>query len=43
MHARISELLARGARFAVDDVGVGYSALRQLTTVRPSYLKLDAR
>lgn len=41
MHARISELIGRGARFAVDDVGAGYSGLRQLTTVRPSYLKLD--
>ena len=41
LHHRISALIARGARFAVDDVGAGYSGLRQLTTVRPSYLKLD--
>jgi diguanylate cyclase (GGDEF)-like protein len=41
LHAEISRLLALGARFAVDDMGAGYSGLRQLTTVRPSYLKLD--
>ena len=41
MHGEISRLLARGIRFAVDDMGAGYSGLRQITTVRPSYLKLD--
>jgi diguanylate cyclase (GGDEF)-like protein len=41
MHAQISRLLALGVRFAVDDMGAGYSGLRQITTVRPSYLKLD--
>jgi diguanylate cyclase (GGDEF)-like protein len=41
IHARISELIGRGVRFAVDDMGAGYSGLRQITTVRPSYLKLD--
>jgi diguanylate cyclase (GGDEF)-like protein len=41
LHAEISRLLALGARFAVDDMGAGYSGLRQITTVRPSYLKLD--
>ena len=41
LHAQISRLLALGVRFAVDDMGAGYSGLRQLTTVRPSYLKLD--
>ena len=41
LHARISELIGRGVRFAIDDMGAGYSGLRQLTTVRPSYLKLD--
>jgi diguanylate cyclase (GGDEF)-like protein len=41
MHAQISRLLARGVRFAVDDMGAGYSGLRQITTIRPSYLKLD--
>jgi diguanylate cyclase (GGDEF)-like protein len=34
-------LLARGAKLAVDDMGAGYSGLRQITTVHPSYLKLD--
>ena len=37
----MAPLRARGARLAVDDVGAGYSGLRQLTTVHPSYLKLD--
>jgi diguanylate cyclase (GGDEF)-like protein len=41
MHAEISRLLERGIRFAVDDMGAGYSGLRQITTVRPTYLKLD--
>jgi EAL domain-containing protein (putative c-di-GMP-specific phosphodiesterase class I) len=40
-HAQISQLIGRGVRFAVDDMGAGYSGLRQITTVRPSYLKLD--
>ena len=37
----IAPLIARGARLAVDDMGAGYSGLRQITTVRPAYLKLD--
>jgi EAL domain-containing protein (putative c-di-GMP-specific phosphodiesterase class I) len=41
LHAEISRLLALGVRFAVDDMGAGYSGLRQITTLRPSYLKLD--
>jgi EAL domain-containing protein (putative c-di-GMP-specific phosphodiesterase class I) len=32
---------ARGACLAVDDMGAGYSGLRQITAVRPHYLKLD--
>jgi len=39
--AEISRLIATGINFAVDDMGAGYSGLRQITTVRPSYLKLD--
>ena len=35
------ELRARGASLAVDDMGAGYSGLRQITTVLPRYLKLD--
>lgn len=34
-------LRALGARLAVDDVGAGYSGLRQITEVLPEYLKLD--
>ncbi len=41
LRAAMDPLRARGARLAVDDVGAGYSGLRQLTTVHPSYLKLD--
>jgi EAL domain-containing protein (putative c-di-GMP-specific phosphodiesterase class I) len=37
----IEPLRARGARLAVDDMGAGYSGLRQITSVLPSYLKLD--
>jgi EAL domain-containing protein (putative c-di-GMP-specific phosphodiesterase class I) len=39
--AAIEPLTARGAKLAVDDMGAGYSGLRQITAVRPSYLKLD--
>jgi diguanylate cyclase (GGDEF)-like protein len=39
--AAISRLRARGARFAIDDVGAGYSGLRQITVLHPEYLKLD--
>ena len=37
----LAPLLGRGAVLAVDDMGAGYSGLRQITAVRPSYLKLD--
>ena len=37
----ISDLRERGVKFAVDDVGAGYSGLSQLATLRPTYLKLD--
>jgi EAL domain-containing protein (putative c-di-GMP-specific phosphodiesterase class I) len=39
--AAISRLIADGIHFAVDDMGAGYSGLRQITTVRPNYIKLD--
>ena len=39
--AAISRLMAEGINFAVDDMGAGYSGLRQITTLRPNYLKLD--
>jgi EAL domain-containing protein (putative c-di-GMP-specific phosphodiesterase class I) len=41
LEAALAPLLARGARFAVDDMGAGYSGLRQITALHPSYLKLD--
>jgi diguanylate cyclase (GGDEF)-like protein len=41
LHAAIAPLRERGVRLAVDDMGAGYSGLRQITTVQPSYLKLD--
>jgi EAL domain-containing protein (putative c-di-GMP-specific phosphodiesterase class I) len=39
--AEIARLIGTGIKFAVDDMGAGYSGLRQITTVRPNYLKLD--
>lgn len=41
LHTRIAQLQSAGVRFAVDDMGAGYSGLRQMTTVRPAYIKLD--
>ncbi|HVR05853.1 MAG TPA: bifunctional diguanylate cyclase/phosphodiesterase [Solirubrobacteraceae bacterium] len=41
LQAAIGPLRERGACLAVDDMGAGYSGLRQITTVHPSYLKLD--
>jgi EAL domain-containing protein (putative c-di-GMP-specific phosphodiesterase class I) len=41
LRTAIAPLRERGARLAVDDMGAGYSGLRQITSVRPSYLKLD--
>jgi diguanylate cyclase (GGDEF)-like protein len=41
LRIEISRLLSLGARFAVDDMGAGYSGLRQIATLRPTYLKLD--
>jgi diguanylate cyclase (GGDEF)-like protein len=41
LQAAIGPLQERGACLAVDDMGAGYSGLRQITTVHPSYLKLD--
>ncbi|HZL47963.1 MAG TPA: EAL domain-containing protein [Solirubrobacteraceae bacterium] len=41
LQAALAPLRERGARLAVDDMGAGYSGLRQITTVHPNYLKLD--
>ncbi|MET0824788.1 MAG: bifunctional diguanylate cyclase/phosphodiesterase [Solirubrobacterales bacterium] len=37
----IDALRGRGAHFAVDDVGAGYSGLSRLAVLRPTYVKLD--
>ncbi|MFL5843831.1 MAG: EAL domain-containing protein [Solirubrobacteraceae bacterium] len=37
----VAWLRARHARFAVDDIGAGYSGLGQVATLQPTYLKLD--
>jgi diguanylate cyclase (GGDEF)-like protein len=37
----LAPLLERGVRLAIDDMGAGYSGLRQITALRPTYLKLD--
>jgi EAL domain-containing protein (putative c-di-GMP-specific phosphodiesterase class I) len=41
LHAAIAKLHALGIRTAIDDMGAGYSGLRQIATVHPTYLKLD--
>jgi diguanylate cyclase (GGDEF)-like protein len=41
LEAALAPLRARGASFAVDDMGAGYSGLRQITALNPAYLKLD--
>lgn len=41
LHAAMAQLRARGAELAIDDMGAGYSGLRQITAVQASYLKLD--
>lgn len=41
LQGAIEPLRARGVQLAVDDMGAGYSGLRQITSVRPRYLKLD--
>ena len=41
LSAAMAPLRERGVRLAVDDMGAGYSGLRQVTTVHPTYLKLD--
>jgi EAL domain-containing protein (putative c-di-GMP-specific phosphodiesterase class I) len=41
LETAVEPLRALGARLAVDDMGAGYSGLRQIIAVRPSYLKLD--
>ena len=41
LHAAIAKLGALGILIAIDDMGAGYSGLRQIATVHPTYLKLD--
>jgi EAL domain-containing protein (putative c-di-GMP-specific phosphodiesterase class I) len=41
LESAFEPLRAQGAQLAVDDMGAGYSGLRQIVAVRPSYLKLD--
>ena len=41
LQATIEPLRAQGAQLAVDDMGAGYSGLRQITAVLPDYMKLD--
>lgn len=38
----VAQWSAVGVRFAVDDIGVGYSSLRRVLDLEPAYLKLDA-
>ena len=41
LRSAMGELRRRGAVLAIDDMGAGYSGLRQITTVQAAYLKLD--
>ncbi|HEY7933848.1 MAG TPA: EAL domain-containing protein [Solirubrobacteraceae bacterium] len=41
LQAATVQLQQRGACLAIDDMGAGYSGLRQITAVNPTYLKLD--
>jgi EAL domain-containing protein (putative c-di-GMP-specific phosphodiesterase class I) len=41
LHSATASLRERGALLAIDDMGAGYSGLRQITSVHPRYLKLD--
>jgi diguanylate cyclase (GGDEF)-like protein len=41
LHRAIANLLAQGVQLAIDDMGAGYSGLRQITAVQARYLKLD--
>ncbi|WNF36249.1 EAL domain-containing protein [Bacillaceae bacterium IKA-2] len=38
---KIYDLKTEGFEFAIDDVGIGYSGLTNLTLVKPEYVKLD--
>ena len=40
--ATVAEWAAVGVRFAIDDIGAGYSSLRRVVDLEPAYLKLDA-
>ena len=39
--AALIRLRARGARIALDDMGTGYSGLREIATLQPDVVKLD--
>jgi diguanylate cyclase (GGDEF)-like protein len=41
LHAEIAKLDALGIGIAIDDMGAGYSGLRQIAMVHPKYLKID--
>lgn len=38
---RVAQLRERGFRFAVDDLGAGYSSLNTLAVIEPEFVKLD--
>jgi EAL domain-containing protein (putative c-di-GMP-specific phosphodiesterase class I) len=37
----LARLRAQGLRFAIDDVGAGFSSLRHVVALRPDFIKLD--
>ena len=41
LRAEMASLREGGIRFAVDDVGAGFSSLRHVVSLRPEFIKLD--
>jgi EAL domain-containing protein (putative c-di-GMP-specific phosphodiesterase class I) len=41
VESKIQELRDRGILFAIDDLGMGYSGLTNLTMIKPDYVKID--
>jgi EAL domain-containing protein (putative c-di-GMP-specific phosphodiesterase class I) len=41
LHARATQIRAKGYRLAVDDLGAGYAGLSSMAQLEPEYVKLD--
>ncbi|WP_299570233.1 EAL domain-containing protein [uncultured Williamsia sp.] len=42
VHCALIDLRTAGTRLALDDVGTGHAGLRQILTVQPDLIKIDA-